>query len=124
MGGHEARDYWDNRGLVRLSTAMFAGPLAWWLSLQIGYALVKWTCSRSQPFVLVLVSLAGLGGALAGAWIGWSCLRQLRADADERGGRLIDSNYLVAVVAIGLNLMLALLIALWAVNPLMVSPCE
>jgi hypothetical protein len=123
MGGHEARDYWEDWGLVLLWTSMLAGPLAFGLNLQVGYALVKWACSREQEFLLVLVAVLALGTAAGGAWLGWSCLTKLR-DADEQGGRLIDRSYFMAVVAIGLNLLLMLQILASAFPTIVLSPCE
>jgi hypothetical protein len=124
MGGHEARDYWEDWGLVLLITSFLAGPLAWGVNLQVGYALVKWACSRQQTFVLPLVAACTFALALGGAWLGWSCLTKVRDKADEQGGRMIDRSYFLAVLAVGLNLMLALLIATSAYHPLFLSPCE
>ena len=124
MSGGEARGYWDDWGLVLLWTSALTGPIAWGLNLQVGYALVKWACSREQTFVLVVLSAATFALALAGAWLGWSCLQRLRDVADEQGGRVVDRSYFLAVVAIGLNLLLALLIATSAYHPLFLSPCE
>jgi hypothetical protein len=124
MGGREARDYWEDRGLVLLWTSMLAGPLAWALNLQVGYALVKWACSRDQTFVLTLVGALTFAGTVAGAYVGWLCLLKVRGTADELGGRIIDRSYFVAVVAVGLNLLLALLIAVSSVHQFMLSPCE
>jgi len=123
MGGHEARDYWEDRGLVLLWTAMLAGPVAFALNHQVGYALVKWACSREQRFVLTLVSLICFALALWGAYIGWGCLAQVR-DADDRGGTLVDRSYFMALVAIGLDLLLGLLIVLTAFPQFILSPCQ
>ena len=124
MDRHEAREYWDDWGLVLLWTSMLSGPLAWGLNLQIGYALVKWACSREQTFLLLLVDALGLAGALAGAWLGWSCLVKIRDAADEQGARPIDRSHFMAVIAIGLNLLLGLLIATSTVHVFILSPCE
>ena len=124
MGGHEARDYWEDWGLVLLWTSMLAGPLAFALNLQVGYALVKWACSREQEFLLVVVALLAVATAAGGAWLGWSCLVKVRDGANEQGGRLVDRSYFMAVVAIGLNLLLMLQIVTSAVPTIVLSPCE
>ena len=124
MGGHEARGYWEHRGLIWLWTSMLAGPVAFALNLQIGYALVKWACSREQEFLLTLVAAASFGLTAWGAWIGWTCLARLRGTADEQGGRQEDRSYFMAVVAIGLNLLLGLWVLTSAFPPLVLSPCE
>jgi hypothetical protein len=103
---------------------MLAGPVAFALNLQVGYALVKWACSREQGFLLVLVALLSVATATWGAWLGWSCLVTVREAANEQGGRLIDRSYFMAVVAIGLNLLLGLQIAMSAFPVFVLSPCE
>ena len=123
MGGHEARDYWEDWGLVLLWTSMLAGPLAFALNLQVGYALVKWACSREQHFVLPLVAVLALALTGWGAWLGWSCLAQLRA-ANEQGGSHVDRSYFMAVVAIGLNALLAFWIVTTMIPQAVLSPCE
>lgn len=124
MGGHEARDYWEHRGLVLLWASMLAGPLAFALNLQVGYALVKWACSREQEFLLTLVAVLAFALTASGAWLGWTCLIKVRDAADEQGGRLVDRSYFMAVVAIGLNALLALWIVAATFPQIVLSPCE
>jgi hypothetical protein len=124
MGGREARDYWEDWGLALLWTSMLAGPLAFGLNLQVGYALVKWACSRDQEFLLMLVALVTFAGTLGGAYLGWSCLMKVRDAASEEGGSIIDRSYFMAVVALGLNLLLGLLILNSAYAVFLLSPCE
>jgi hypothetical protein len=123
MRGPEARTYWEDRGLLLLVTSFLAGPLLWGLNLQIAYALVKWACSREQTFLLILVPALSLVATLGAAWLAWSCRNMLRETTDE-GGTQEDRSHFLAIVAFGLNLLLALLIVLTAVPPLMLSPCE
>jgi hypothetical protein len=124
MAGHEARDYWEDWGLVLLWTSMLAGPAAWELNLQVGYALVKWACSREQEFLLTLVAALTFGITMFGAYLGWSCLAKVRETADERGGTIVDRSYFMATVAIGLNALLGLLILTSAFPQIVLSPCE
>jgi len=124
MTGREARDYWDDWGLVLLWTSMLAGPAAFGLNLQVGYALVKWACSRDQEYVLVLVAVVTLAIAAAGTFIGWTCFMKVRDLANEEGGSIVDRSYFMATVAIGLNLLLALVILTSGVSPFVLSRCE
>lgn len=124
MDGHEARDYWEDWGLVLLWTSMLSGPVAFAVNLQVGYALVKWACSREQTFLLPLVALMALALTGLGAWLGWSCLVKVREAADEEGGSVIDRSYFMAVVAIGLNALLALWILTTMFPQAVLSPCE
>jgi hypothetical protein len=124
MGGHEAREYWEDRGLLLLWTSMLTGPVAWGLNLQVGYALVKWACSREQVFVLTLVAIVTFAMTCGGAWLGWTLLLKVRDTADEGGARPIDRSYFMAVMAIALNVLLALLILVSALPQAVLSPCE
>jgi hypothetical protein len=124
MGGDQARDYWEDRGLVLLWTSTLAGPVAFAINLQVGYALVKWACSREQAFLLPLVSVLALALTTWGAWLGWTCLVKVRDAANEEGGRQIDWSYFMAVVAIGLNGLLALWILTTMFPQAVLSPCE
>jgi hypothetical protein len=124
MGGHEAREYWEDWGLLLLWTSMLAGPLAFAINLQIGYALVKWACSREQAFLLPLVSVVALALTAWGAWLGWTCLAKVRDAANGEGGRRIDRSYFMAIIAIGLNALLALWVLTTMFPQAVLSPCE
>jgi hypothetical protein len=120
----DRHDYWEHGGLVLLLMAMAAGPIAAALNLQLGYALVKWACATHNTGVLIAMTAGALATALAGAAIGWWSLQKIGAAANEQGGRTTDRSYFLALVAIGFNLLLALLTLFWAVPPFVLSPCE
>ena len=44
MGGHEARTYWEDWGLLLLFVSFLTGPVAWALNEMVGYALVYAEC--------------------------------------------------------------------------------
>jgi len=115
--------YWEQSGLLLLWFALLAGPAAVAVNMLAGYALVKWVCASGHKSVLTLISLAALGLAVAGAWVGWTCRQRLR-DANEHGGRIIDRSYFVAIVAIGLASINVLLIVVQAFPRFVLSPCE
>lgn len=118
-----AEHYWEHRGQVLLITAVLLAPAAWALNQLIGYALVKPVCANGHPLILTALAIVMLGMVAAGGWIGWSSLVQLRG-AEEKGGTRIDRSYFLALVAIGFNLLIALLILTAAVPPFLLSPCE
>jgi hypothetical protein len=123
MGGHEAQTYWEGRGLVLLWLSIISGPFAWSLNQLIGYALVKPVCAADTPFALTALAAGTLGIALLGAWTGWGLFRELR-DAHPKGGRPEDRSQMLAIMGIGLNLLLGLLILVSGVQPFFLSPCE
>jgi hypothetical protein len=123
MSAYEARDYWDDWGLLLLWGSVLSGAAAWALNQLIGYALVKPSCAAGGPEMLLAVSGVTLAIALGGAWVAWSCLRKLR-DADPTGGSRVDRSHLMAVGGVSLNLLIALLIVPNAVSQFLLSPCE
>jgi hypothetical protein len=118
-----AREYWDDRGLALLWASLLLGPFAVALDLLIGYALVKPLCASGDPEMLRAVSLGALAATGISTALGISCFTRLRRTAVEDGGRVIDRSYFTALVAIGLNVLCALLI-LTAAGARIVMSCE
>ena len=120
---HEPHGYWEQTGLALLWFAVLSGPTAVATNMFAGYALTKWACASGHTFVLTLIALGMLVVALTGAWVGWSCRRQL-LDANEHGGRIVDRSYFVAIIAVGFASLNALLIVLQSFPHFVLSPCE
>ena len=120
---HEPHGYWEQAGLALLWFGVLAGPAAAGLNMFAGYALTKWACASGHTFVLTAIAAVTLMVALSGAWVGWSCRRQLR-DANEHGGTIVDRSYFAALVGTGLSLITGLLIVLQAFPHFVLSPCE
>ena len=123
MGGHEARTYWEDSGLVLLLTALFIGPVAWFFDQGLGYAVMKWVCASGNTGVLTAISVAALAMTLGGGWLGWSLFAQTRG-ARVDGGSQVDRSQFLALVAIGFNALIALLIVIAASSRYILSPCE
>ena len=119
----EAREYWDDRGLVQLMAALFAGPVAAALHLQVSYALVKWTCATGGTGLLIAVAAVACIVSLAGAWLGWSLMGRM-PQVSEAGACRVDRSFFIAVVAIGLDVLLALFVIVSAFAVFVLSPCE
>lgn len=111
MSSEVAREYWDDWGLVLLWMSVLLGPLAVSFDLGAGYALVKPLCAGARPDLLRLVSAAALALTAIGTIIGSVCWSRLRQTAIDDGGRVIDRSYFMSIVAIGLNVLSAILIA-------------
>jgi hypothetical protein len=69
-----------------------------------------------------VIAAAALALTAWGAWLGWTCLVKLRGAATDEGGRAIDRSYFMAVVAIGLDALLALWIVATVIH-LVLAPC-
>jgi hypothetical protein len=124
MGGHEAGTYWEDAGLMLLVAGFIAGPLAWFLDLQISYAMIKWTCEHDRGWMLMLVSAGSLSLLALGTSFSWSCWTKLRRDAAEDGARMIDRSYFLAIAGLSMNAIFALLIFASLVPRIVLSPCE
>jgi hypothetical protein len=101
--------------------ALLAGPVAWALRQLASYALVTPACrlGGTQPLVAIAATMLGL--TLIGTWVGARCLVRSRHSRD--GAVAVRASFM-AMVAMGLNLLVALLIALSTVAEFVLSPCE
>ncbi len=123
MGDSAATNYWESKGLARLWTSFFAGPAAWTLNQGIGYAVMKPVCRSADVSVLWLIGAFTFALACLGAWTAMRCLLMLREATDD-GARIIDRSYFVAIVAIGMNSLVAILIVTSVIPQFLLSPCE
>jgi len=60
-----------------LWTGVLGAPLAWLLTLVLGYALVPWACTRTHPVMLHVVTALGVAAAFAagvGSWRAWTAV--------------------------------------------------
>jgi hypothetical protein len=86
--------------------AAVAGPLAWFVQLTVGYALVPAAHRRGHERALLALSVAALVVALAGAIAG-AVWRRAVPDGKDGG---TASRHLVATAALALGLVSALLV--------------
>ena len=116
-------DQTNNLDLAWLIAAFMAGPLAWAFTEGAGYAAVKPVCAGGSPIVLGLIALAGFLVSAAGAWLGWRRMAALRPVSTDSGSTDVDRSHFIAVVATGLNVLIALLI-LTTVTSQLWNRCE
>jgi hypothetical protein len=120
-----AAEYWNHRGAGLLWFAVLAAPAAWAIDQFLSYVVVRPLCATGISDVLVLVAIAGgsLGLAIAGLGVGWWCLTRLH-EAKSDGSRAIDRSRFMALVAVGFNGLIAVLIVTAAALPFILTPCE
>jgi hypothetical protein len=123
MGGHEARTYWEDKGLMLLWFSVLSAPAAWALDQVISYALVKPVCFADARFTLTAINAAALLLVIAGALVGRRCLARAAGGTDD-GGRQVDRSYFVALIGIAFNILVALLIVFATIPHFVLSPCE
>lgn len=95
-----------HRGRVsigKLAFSVVAGPLAWFLQLNVGYALASWPCFPADqrmpsPGSEYAWSFPGMVGALFGAvlialaalWVAWTILHNTRTEAPGDHRQLME----------------------------------
>ena len=125
MGGDEARDYWEDAGLVRLVAGVLLPVAAWALDVQTSYALVKWSCATGVRGPLLMVPAFSLGLVAWAAVLSWGCWRRLREERPEDdGSRLVDRSYFLAVAGLSLSAITTLFVLTTFMPRLWLSPCE
>jgi hypothetical protein len=116
-------EYWEHTAQAVPLGSLLAGPLAWFVTLQVNYTLVKWTCASRQLLWLFATPAAAMAVVLIGVAVTWRHLQALR-DATPTGGRRIDRSLLLAVAALSLHGISGLLIAVSAAVQFILSPCD
>jgi hypothetical protein len=124
MGGHAARSYWEDAGLMMVVGGMLIAPAAWFLDLQISYAIVKWACENDRRSVVMAMPLGSLAVVALGAWMSFSSWAKLRHTAIDEGAHMEDRSYFLALAGLGINAIFALLILTSIVPRYFLSPCE
>jgi hypothetical protein len=108
---------------VMLWVALVAGPLAATIDQGLGYPLVKPSCADGSGWPLLAVSAVSLAISSLGFGLGWVSLARLRGARDD-GAAKRDRSYFIAIVAVGFNGLIALLIVATAIPMFFLTPCE
>jgi hypothetical protein len=105
------------------SAGIFAGPAAWLVNTQLGYALVPWICAHKVQLVPV-VALGALLISLAGAFLSWRAWATASAEPtpDRSGGG--RPHRFVAGVGILVALLFALVILVQGSAGFVLQGCE
>lgn len=123
MGGHEARSYWEDWGLLLLWTSFFLAPAGWFFDQGLGYALTKWICASGDKWLFAVTTGMGLAMTIGGAALAWSLLVKARAGRED-GGAQIDRSQFLALVALGFNVLTTILLVTATSSRFILSPCE
>jgi hypothetical protein len=101
---------------------IFAGPTAWAVNTQLGYALVPWVCASEVNIIPLLAVIMALL-ALAGAWVSW--LAMPRAELDSGGSHAGgEPRGMLAGVGVASGLLFALLILMQGAAGVVFDGCE
>jgi hypothetical protein len=121
---HVARDeYWERRGLWLLWFSVFAAPAAWAFDQGLSFVLVPYACASNSSWLLTGISASALALVVAGGLVGHACWRRAAAAAED-GSSPRDRSYFLAMVGVGFNILVALLIVFATIPQFVLHPCE
>ena len=123
MSADSVHGYWEGRGLMLLWLSLLAPAVAWAFDQGASYALVKPVCFANAKYMLTVISGVALAIVIAGGVVGRACLRRA-GDGNVDGGSRTDRSYFLALVAIGFNVLVGLLIVFATIPQFVLSPCE
>jgi hypothetical protein len=112
------------RGPFALWLALLAGPAAASLQLSVNYALVKWACAAGASWVLALLTTSFLAIAVAGIALGTVHFTGVSGEHPVAQTWSAQSRKLLAVIAIGLNALIAVFLINTLIAIATLSPCE
>ena len=112
------------RGPLGLWLGLLAGPTAGALQLSVNYALVKWACAAHQEWALAALAVLLLLIALAGAGLG--AVHLVSVGPEQRVAEVwsADSRRLLALIAVGLDVLFAIFVVNSLIAIAVLSPCE
>jgi hypothetical protein len=101
---HHPAPHRERVTLLELAFGLAAGPVAWFVQFNAGYALASWPCfptdhrmqvpidgyAWSRP-IMVAVMIAGVLIALAALWISWRNLQRTREERPGGHRHLMDT---------------------------------
>jgi hypothetical protein len=98
---------------MAVAAAFSLGALAWIIDQGVGYPLVQVVCASGNKTPLPIISAGAFVLAVAGCWIG-----------ARAATRAIESRRFTAMLAVGFDALIALLVLTAAVAPFIFRPCE
>lgn len=111
------------RGFVPLWVGVLLPAAAFFLNLQVAYALVPVACRDGEVWVH-LANLVSLALAAAGGWLSFTHWRELGRDWPTEGAGTLPRSRFLAIVGMVLGAFFALIIlAQWA-GTVILGPCQ
>src|SRR4051812_45535055 len=109
---------------MRLWAGILAGPIAWFLQMQVSYALVPWACATGHLIVLHLLTLGGLLIAAAGALTAWREWQRLGREWPKGAGGPQARSRFMAVLGLLASIMFFLVILAQGIPSFLLNPCQ
>lgn len=80
------RHFEDPRGLAVLWFGLLAGPIGWFLHLNVSYSLVRLICRTGETWLLHVATLTTLALAALGVWVAWRSWLRIGRPVTTLGG--------------------------------------
>jgi hypothetical protein len=111
---------WVHKGVP--SAGLYAGPLAWLVSLQAKYALVPWICANKLQLIHPVTLVSMLIG-LAGTYVSWRAFATSPEPPPDRSGGGRPHRF-VAAMGVLMSLLFTLVILLQGAAAFFLEGCE
>ena len=109
---------------LSLWAGILAGPFAWFLQMQVSYALVPWACATGHLVVLHLTTLGGMLIAAAGALIAWREWRRVGSEWPKGAGGPQMRSRFMAVLGLLISILFFLVILAQGIPSFILNPCQ
>lgn len=123
-GPTEEAAYFDSpRGIAALWFGVMAGPVSWYLHLNVSYALVRKICETGDVWLLHLTTLVTLTPALAGVFVAWRCWRRLGEPGVAAGAGTLGRSRFMALGGLGLSGFFTLVLLVAWIPDFLIEAC-
>jgi hypothetical protein len=117
-----AEKYLHEKGNLMLWIGLLLGPAAWFLQLEINYALVPWVCTSGNKSVLTIVSILCLLLTAAAGLLSVTSLKIVSSSKTPTVGSIARALFM-ARLGILMNSLFALVIIAQTIPNFILSPC-
>src|SRR4051794_5547325 len=103
---------------------IFGGPLAWFASQQVSYALVPWACHGGPPIAIELANLIALAVAVATGALAWRDWRHARGDVSDEAAPPAGRERFIGLLGMMLSSLFGLVIVAQMLGMLWFGACQ
>lgn len=119
----KAEHFREPRTVAALWFAVLAGPVSWFLGLNLDYALVRIACTEQTMLPLHLVTLATLTLAVAGGRVAWREWRRAGVEWPGEGGSEISRSRFMSALGMQTSAFFSLVIVAQWMTKFFLAPC-
>lgn len=105
-------------------TGVFGGPLAWFASQQVSYALVPWACHGGSLIAIHFVNLAALLLVILAGVMAWRDWRRPGRDTSDEAAPPEGRQRFLGLVGLMLCLLFGLAIVAQTIGAFAFGPCQ